>query len=313
MSRAVTPGCLSQLSGAEVRRRLRGRDGLRLQVGPYCYSIECVEPVVAAGLSRLYGDFPLAPRQGFVDFQVALRPTNVLQHLRHQLVFLFDEQQPFASIPASQAYAFLEWGMNWCLSTTMHEYLKLHAAVVAKQGLAVVMPGLPGAGKSTLCAALGLRGWQVLSDEHALIQPGTANVVPVNRPISLKNESIDVIRAFEPTAVLGPVSNDTHKGRVAHLKADLVPGSHDPTPVRAAFMLYPRYEARAALTLRSRRRAESFIFAAHHSFNYSALGEAGFEAMAHFTDAVESLDLRYSDLDQAITRLEALVAGSSGA
>lgn len=93
-----------------------------------------------------------------------------------------------ASVP-EHAYAFLEWGMNWCVSVTANEYLKLHAAVVAKDGIVLLMPGLPGAGKSTLCAALALHGWRVLSDEHALVVPGTANIVPLPRPISLKNAS----------------------------------------------------------------------------------------------------------------------------
>ena len=88
----------------------------------------------------------------------------------------------------------------------------------------IIMPGVPGAGKSTLCAALGLTGWRILSDEHALIQPGTAQVVPLCRPVSLKNESIEVIRSFDPGAIFGPVSKDTHKGTVAHMKADLAAG-----------------------------------------------------------------------------------------
>ena len=116
--------------------------------------------------------------------------------------------------------------MNWCVSIHANEYLKLHAAVVARGGTALIMPGVPGAGKSTLCAALGLNGWRVLSDEHALIPPGTAEVVPLCRPVSLKNESIALIESFSQNAVFGPVSEETHKGTVAHMKADLAPDSH---------------------------------------------------------------------------------------
>lgn len=305
-------GTLSELGGAGLRRRLTG-DGLRLRVGPYCYAIQSPVPVVARGLAALYSDHYLAPDREFADFHVALRPAGLQQRLSKRLDFFFDERQPFGSIPRSQAYAFFEWGLNWCLSVTMHEYLKLHAAVVARNGVAVVMPGLPGAGKSTLCAALALRGWRVLSDEHALIVPGSHRVVPVNRPVSLKNASIEVVRRFAPDAVIGPVSDDTHKGRVAHLKADIAPDSHDPAPLEAAFMLFPQYKAGQALQLRPRSRAESFIFAAHHSFNYSALGDKGFDAMAAFVDGVDCYDLRYSDLDAVVEALEALVQGRPGA
>ncbi len=304
---------LSTLGGDELRRCLSGPAGLRLSVGPYRYAISSPLAVVARGLETLYGDFGIAPEQEFADFHVGLGPDGLIQRCRGRAVFSFDEMQPFGSIPVSQAHAFLEWGMNWCLSVTMHEYLKLHAAVVARGDCAVVMPGLPGAGKSTLCAALALRGWRVLSDEHALIVPGTCSVIPVNRPVSLKNESIQLIQSYEPSAIIGPISDDTHKGRVAHLKADMAPGSHDCAPVTVRYMLFPRYRCRATLRLQPRARSESFMFAAHHSFNYSLLGEAGFDAMAAYVDAVECLDLLYSDLDAAVAVFEQLQQGRLGA
>jgi len=162
------------------------------------------------------------------------------------------------------------------------------------------MPGVPGAGKSTLCAAMGLAGWRILSDEHALIPPGTAEVVPLCRPVSLKNESIAVIKSFDPNSIFGPVSEDTHKGTVAHMKADLVPTSHDVHALPASIMLFPKYTKDAPQRLSPRRRTESFILAAYHSFNYSLLGEAGFQAMKTLIDNVECYDLVYRDLDWAI-------------
>ena len=119
-----------------------------------------------------------------------------MQRLAGKLEFHADEQRPFHAIPRKHAYAFMEWGMNWCLAVEVNTYLKLHAAVLAKNGRALIMPGLPGAGKSTLCAAMALSGWRVLSDEHALVTLNRAEVTPVCRPISLKNESIDIIRHF---------------------------------------------------------------------------------------------------------------------
>ena len=114
-----------------------------------------------------------------MTFNVAITSGGLLSRLRGQADFLFEHQRPFGSIPTAQAYAFMEWGMNWCVSLHANEYLKLHAAAVARDGSVIIMPGVPGAGKSTLCAALGLTGWRILSDEHALIQPGTTQVVPL--------------------------------------------------------------------------------------------------------------------------------------
>jgi HprK-related kinase A len=204
----------------------------------------------------------------------------------------------------------MEWGMNWCVSLHANEYLKLHAASVARDGSVIIMPGVPGAGKSTLCAAMGLTGWRILSDEHALIQPGTTQVVPLCRPVSLKNESIEVIRSFDSGAIFGPVSRDTHKGTVAHMKADLVAGSHDTGPLPARIMLFPRYSKEEAQRLGLRRRTTSFILAAYHSFNYSLMGEAGFEAMKALVEGVNCYDLVYHDLDWALQAIGDLHARS---
>jgi ABC-type thiamine transport system ATPase subunit len=84
--------------------------------------------------------------------------------------------------------------LNWCVAGHAHHYLMLHAAVLEKNGRAVVLPGDPGAGKSTLTAALMLDGWRLLSDEITLInrRRWTART-GLARPVSLKNASINII------------------------------------------------------------------------------------------------------------------------
>lgn len=168
--------------------------GLPLRIGPYIYNIQSNVPTVAAGIQSLYADFPLAETEEFIDYHVAIQSNGLLQRIKGQADFLFDYKTPFDVIPTGQAFAFLEWGMNWCVSLHTNEYLKLHAAAVARNGAAIIMPGVPGAGKSTLCAALGLNGWRILSDEHAMIPPGSTEIIPLCRPVSLKNESIEIVK-----------------------------------------------------------------------------------------------------------------------
>ncbi|TXL12561.1 hypothetical protein BMR05_15020 [Methylococcaceae bacterium HT4] len=83
--------------------------------------------------------------------------------------------------------------MNWCISSQLNTYLIIHAAVIEKSGYAVIMPAPPGSGKSTLTASLIQEGWRLLSDELTIIDVQNACVVPFPRPVSLKNESIDII------------------------------------------------------------------------------------------------------------------------
>lgn len=296
---------IRQLSRASFREQLANR-GITLRVGPYNYTIRSNLKDVRTGLTELYADFPLAGAEEFVDYSVSLEAGSFWQRARGEAEFLFDEQSPFDPIPDGQAYAFLEWGMNWCVSLHTNEYLKLHAAVVARNDAAVIFPGVPGAGKSTLCAAMGLAGWRILSDEHAMIPPGSTDVIPLCRPVSLKNESIDVIRGFSPEAIIGPVSKETHKGVVAHLKADLDPKSHDTGPLPVKAMVFPTFSPGQEQRLVPRRRTESFLLAAYHSFNYSLLCETGFEAMQTLVEKVNCYDLFYHDLDWALGALDQL-------
>ncbi len=296
---------LDHLSAHDFNQRLV-RGELALHVGPYIYQIQSNLPAVAAGIETLYANFRLAAPGEFVDYNIAILRSGLGQWLRGEAQFLFDGKSPFDTIPAGQAYAFLEWGMNWCVSLQTNEYLKLHAAAISRGNTAIIMPGVPGAGKSTLCAALGLSGWRILSDEHAMILPNSAEVVPLCRPVSLKNESIAAIKSFSSNARFGPVSKKTHKGIVVHMKADMHEDSHDMKSVRARAMVFPKYSREEPQQLSPRQRTDSFVLAAYHSFNYSLLCEAGFETMKSLIDNVDCYDLIYHDLEWAVEAINDL-------
>jgi len=280
---------------------------LRLKVGPFVYCLHSNEAIVFDGIRKLYGDYQILPAESFSDFHLSLRPSSLIQKWRRKIDFYSDGQRPFNRIEAQHAYAFLEWGMNWCVSTTVNEYLKLHSAVLSKNGHGLILPGLPGAGKSTLAAALCLNGWRILSDEHALIPFGTHNLIPLCRPISLKNRSIEIIKSFNSKVVLGPETHDTHKGTVAHMKADLVPDSHDTKFIPARLIVFPRYSHESKLVLQKKPKTEAFMFAGLHSFNYSLLLQTGFDTMCTLMDAVSCYDLTFSKLDKAVQVIEKLM------
>lgn len=297
---------ISDLSVHYLYSLLRG-SGLYLKTGPFTYRIRSSVWSVAEGLHLLYGGNAYLPQLDFVDFDIRLdSPNSLRRRFRPKLDFYFDHQTPFKPLPLKQAYAFLEWGMNWCVSVHMNQYLKLHAAVLEKNGRALVMPAAPGSGKSTLCAALMLRGWRLLSDEHALVSLDDASLIPVCRPVSLKNQSIDVIKAFEPAAVFGPVCEDTHKGTVVHLQPDSHSVELDDQRAKPGWLVFPKYVPDSETRLTERIKETAFLKAGDQSFNYSLLGVKGFEVMSKLVEASDCYNFSYSNLDEAVSTFDKL-------
>jgi hypothetical protein len=226
-------------------------------------------------------------------------------------LFRLDGETPFKPLPQSQAYALFEWGLNYAIAQHAHHYLMLHAAVVEKGGRAIIMPGQPGSGKSTLCAALLGEGWRLLSDEFALLSPEDGLLTPLPRPVSIKNAAIDLIRQRMPDAVIGPIATDTAKGTVAHLKAPLDSVRRAEERATPAWLVFPEYDSAASETvLEPLSKGRSLMAAAESSFNYDVLGVTGFETVADLVDRCECYTLTYQDLDEALARIAQMTAAS---
>jgi HprK-related kinase A len=290
---------VASLSPAELRARLAAGT-LRLQTGAFVARVESRIPQLAQGLALLYGDYPLQGEDSFADFQLSFTEPPWRRLLRPQVRFASDGFAPFQPLPRDQAFPMFEWAMNWCVSSRVQSYLVIHAAVVEKNGRAAILPAPPGSGKSTLCAALVSRGWRLLSDELTLVQPGGAELVPLPRPISLKNASIDVMRAYAPGWVFSPAVADTVKGTVAHMKAPGESVARAREHARPGWIVFPKYVAGADARLAPVPRARAFMRLAGNAFNYSLLGTTGFDTVAGVVGQSAAYDFEYSRLDDAI-------------
>lgn len=292
------------LSRSELEARLRR--GLYLRTGPFTTCVRTSIRQVVDGIARLYGDYPLAPG-GYADFHLTMqRPAGVRRWFRPQVMADFDGLMHFLPMPLAHAFPMFEWMMNWCVSSRAHRYLIIHAAVLERGGRALILPAPPGSGKSTLCAILVNAGWRLLSDELALVRLEDGMLAPAPRPISLKNNSIDVIRALVPDAVISPPVHDTIKGTVAHWKAPGASVARAGEAAIPAWVVYPKYEAGAALNMEPMARARSFIELADNSFNYSVLGAAGFELLGDLVDRCDSYRFTYSVIAEAVDAFAAL-------
>jgi HprK-related kinase A len=297
---------LSGLAADELARRVRTK-GLAICCGPFVVRVVSPIPAVARGLKLLYADYTLPPTDDFADFELKLAPPRGLRRwLRPQVAFSYDGFSPFEPLPIGHAFPLFEWALNWCISYQAHQYLILHAAVIERGGRALIMPAPPGSGKSTLCAGLISRGWRLLSDELTMIETKSRRIVPLGRPISLKNESLDVIRKFVPGVIFNEVTHDTTKGSVTHMKVPLEHIRRLDEAATPGWIVFPKYVAGAPAALTPRSKADSIIQLGRNAFNYALLGLSGFEVLGDVVDASDGYDFVYGDLDDAVAVFDRL-------
>ena len=298
----LTVGALTR---KEIAARLAG-SGLYLRTGPFINCIRSDSAYLLDGICQMYGAYAIDD-SGFADFHLNLHcATGWRRWIRPQVRFDNDGDVPFEPMPANHAFPMLEWMLNWCVSGSANAYLIIHAAVVEKNGRALVLPAPPGSGKSTLCAALASRGWRLLSDELTLIGLDDHLVTSLARPVSLKNASIPVMKAYAPDAQFTRSALDTSKGTVAHLKAPDASVARSAEPARIAWVVFPRYQAGAALALAPIPHARAFMRVAENAFNYSLTGARGFHALGSVIDGCDSFDFTYSNLDEAIALFDGM-------
>jgi HprK-related kinase A len=293
---------------AEVLQERLASDGIGIDFGAARSRIRSTIPVAAAMIRTIYGGYFAEDPRGMYDASVDLRRVSGLRaHVRPQCELLCEGVRELEPFPLDTPLPLLEWGTNYALATRLFCYLLLHAGVVERGGRAIVMPALPGSGKSTLTAALSLRGFRLLSDEFGVVRLQDARLLRMLRPLALKNESIDVIRRFEPTAVIGPLFPKTHKGTVAHLAplASHVDARHE--AARPALVVFPRFDRSVGIELEPVTKTRAFARLAVNSFNYHALGPDAFEALGQLVDESSCWQLRYSDLEGAIEALSGLL------
>ena len=294
---------LAEIDIADVSRALAA-DGLWLDVGAATLHGRSDSRAFARQLRAVYGHFPFVEHAGWADVHVRIsRATGPRRWIRPQVRLTCDGQSPFDPFPADSPLPLFEWGCNWMIGRLLNNLLLLHAGAVERDGLALLLPAMPGSGKSTLTAALSQRGWRLLSDEFGAFDPDAGVFHAVLKPVALKNQSIDVIRRFAPDSVFGPEFPNTRKGTVAHLAAGLDAVTRRHETARPGAVVLPKWEAGSATKWEPLAEQVLFPALAFNAFNYSVLGAVGFQSVVQLVRQCPAWQLIYSDLEDAVATI----------
>ena len=275
-----------------------------VRIGPVGFRVGSEWRAPVAQLEALYAGYP-KPHDGVPDFTVRLfaaRPWR--RFVRPSVMIGGDYVLPEAApLPLAQGLLAAEMGMNLQMALGQRRYLLLHAAVVERDGQALILTGVSGAGKSTLAALLSLRGWRLMGDEFALLDPATGLIHAFPRLTSLKNASIATLEAELPPQRFGPLLEGTPKGSIRHVIPDAAAIAAMDIPACPALILFPSFGFEPGASEVS--PSEVFVRLTQASTNYVALGERGFDALAALVQSVPARAIDYPDTGSAIAQVEA--------
>lgn len=118
----------------------------------------------------------------------------------------------------------------------------IHAASVAHRGRALVLAGPSGAGKTTLALALAALGFELLSDELAVLDPASGLVHPYRRRLHVRPGTPELVRGLER---IGLRERRDLGGDIAWAVAQEEVGlpAGGPRPLGGIIILLPRTEA----------------------------------------------------------------------
>ncbi|TXH98717.1 MAG: HprK-related kinase A [Rheinheimera sp.] len=267
-----------------------------LSIPPFCFELSTDVPLVSKNIRNIYPQ-SVINSSDCPDYFFAVQYGNGLRRIiRPQARFFSDQHEPFKPISLDCSFALLEWGMNWCIATQEMRFVIVHAAVLEKDGKAILFPAPPGSGKSTLTAWLAFHGWRLLSDEMALLLPGSQTVVPFVRPICLKNNSITLAKSWFPDARFSTIARNTHKGDVVHLSPPAHSWENNRVPAQVVAIVFPKYQQEQPLTVTQLNQAQAFSALAENAFNFSLGGQAGFETIVKLVEKSQCYEACYNDV-----------------
>ena len=305
---------------AQITCALR-RGELKFKVGPFVARIGTSYPLLQRDFLEIYEGYPLAGAEDFVDFNLKVDPVSLARRwIRPKVIadggFV---GSPFVPLPGDLAILALEMGLNWQVGTKSDQYLIFHSGVVARDpkpgeegpSRAVLMAGESGAGKSTLTAGLAYKGWRLFSDEFALMDTQSLKLYPYPRPISLKNESINVMVERLGEAVFSRPFFNTPKGTIRYLQApaeSLRKGEH---PADLNLVVFPRFIKDAPAQIEEYGGAEAFALLRGASVNSDRVGRDAFDAITKLAKSCRFFGMQYDSLDAAISLVEELMEETS--
>jgi hypothetical protein len=219
------------------------------------------------------------------------------------LVITSNQGDRMQGSPVEIAY-FLVERVTYHLADRSRAGLLLHAACMAKNGIALALPGTSGSGKSTLALWLARQGFDYLTDELLFIPTGSLDCRGLARPVHLRTAASGLFNGFSEENILPPPGDAPTAGWMVHPKS-AVPEAH------LTAILFPRYEKNADFTFQRLPGAQAALTLTGSMVNARNLPDNGFPELLRLVRAVPAYSMTYANFDPVLHALQNIAAASS--
>ena len=274
---------------------------LEILLGPFSARIQGTDSSLVEFLYDAYRD--VGARTELCDVtDIALKigpPSWIRKYIRPQVICDPGFQVPVLPLPSHMSALALEMGMNLGVALKCCRYVTFHAGAVANEKGGILISADSGGGKSTLTASLMEEGYRLLSDEFGLLNMDDASLVAYPRPVSLKNQSIEIVRELSGSDWISSVLEGTPKGRIAYrrVRPGDIEGANKPATPR--LILFPNYHPEGEHYARAVPSSEAMMRMIPSSINYHLLGERAYSALVRLMDTATAYEIGYKSTEQA--------------
>ncbi len=254
------------------------------------FGVRCADPDLAAYLEAV-----LSPLRDTGEaehwYSIATAPKRI--EVRLDGVRVARAREP------GNAAAWLLWHVNRAVVDASSEHVLLHSAGVSRDGLGVVLPGAPGSGKTTLCAALVQRGYGYLSDEVVAVADDDAMLFSFPKSFALEEGSIEALWGPGGPHGSGGVADHLPGAEKRHVTPDRVRAGAVSGGCRARLVVAPRYRAGCRTALSRLGTADALTVLVANGVNMQRHGGAGIRRLAALAKRSACFTLEFSDLEEA--------------
>lgn len=285
-------------------------------------------PAVLASAEEAWGRFPRTFENPPLRLRIAVAEKNAHKALpvpqfraQGHLITIIGDQDNFAVCDYAKSFAFgwfsstvveqrawFRWYFLEALVYTLLDQLYLtsvHAACVARAGSGILLCGESGAGKSTLSYACARRGWTFVADDSAALVRGRKEQRVVGNPYSFhfRDSAVDVLPELE-----GRFAARSVNGKLTiELPVCEFPGVAAALEANVRYLVFLQRDGRRCAELFRLPRAEALEQLMRERPRYDEpVVRKQSQGLRRLTK-LPSYELRYGDLDCAVTKLESLV------